>query len=85
MCDITSCSFFFFSIWSAAYMNKPHSTGGVQNTPALETGGHPFVGPQPAMSTPVSELSRICSLVGMSQPDFSFVKTPQVRLVFCKS
>uniref|UniRef100_A0A8B9THX6 5'-3' exoribonuclease 1 n=1 Tax=Anas platyrhynchos TaxID=8839 RepID=A0A8B9THX6_ANAPL len=65
----------------AAYMNKPHSTGGVQNTPALETGGHPFVGPQPAMSTPVSELSRICSLVGMSQPDFSFVKTPQTMTV----
>uniref|UniRef100_A0A8C3BE66 5'-3' exoribonuclease 1 n=1 Tax=Cairina moschata TaxID=8855 RepID=A0A8C3BE66_CAIMO len=65
----------------SAYMNKPHSTGGVQNTPALETGGHPFVGPQPAMSTPVSELSRICSLVGMSQPDFSFVKTPQTMTV----
>uniref|UniRef100_A0A8B9C2A9 5'-3' exoribonuclease 1 n=1 Tax=Anser brachyrhynchus TaxID=132585 RepID=A0A8B9C2A9_9AVES len=65
----------------AAYMNKPHSTGGAQNTPALETGGHPFAGPQPAMSTPVSELSRICSLVGMSQPDFSFVKTPQTMTV----
>lgn len=65
-------------------MSNPHSTGGPQSIPALETGGHPFVGPQPTLSTPVSELSRICSLVGMSQPDFSFVKTPQVKLVFCK-
>uniref|UniRef100_A0A8C2TG80 5'-3' exoribonuclease 1 n=1 Tax=Coturnix japonica TaxID=93934 RepID=A0A8C2TG80_COTJA len=65
----------------AAYMSNPHSTGGPQSTPALETGGHPFVGPQPTLSTPVSELSRICSLVGMSQPDFSFVKTPQTMTV----
>ncbi|XP_074887854.1 5'-3' exoribonuclease 1 isoform X10 [Buteo buteo] len=64
----------------AAYMNKPHSTGGPQNTAPLETGGHPFACPQPALST-VSELSRICSLVGMSQPDFSFLKTPQTMTV----
>uniref|UniRef100_A0A672V840 5'-3' exoribonuclease 1 n=1 Tax=Strigops habroptila TaxID=2489341 RepID=A0A672V840_STRHB len=64
----------------AAYMNKPHSTGGPQNTPALETGGHPFACPQPALST-VAELCRICSLVGMSQPDFSFLKTPQTMTV----
>ncbi|XP_039413261.1 5'-3' exoribonuclease 1 isoform X1 [Corvus cornix cornix] len=63
----------------AAYMNK-HSPGGPQNTPAIETGGHPFVCPQPALST-VSELSRICSLLGMSQPDFSFLKTPQTMTV----
>ncbi|XP_042734269.1 5'-3' exoribonuclease 1 isoform X1 [Lagopus leucura] len=65
----------------AAFMNNPHSTGGPQSTPALETGGHPFVGQQSTLSTPVSELSRICSLVGMSQPDFSFVKTPQTMTV----
>uniref|UniRef100_A0A803V1L2 5'-3' exoribonuclease 1 n=1 Tax=Ficedula albicollis TaxID=59894 RepID=A0A803V1L2_FICAL len=63
----------------AAYMNK-HSPGGPQNTPAIETGGHPFTCPQPALST-VSELSRICSLLGMSQPDFSFLKTPQTMTV----
>lgn len=82
ICDTVLLFFFFLS---AAYMNNPHSTGGPQSTPALGTGGHPFVGPQPTLSTPVSELSRICSLVGMSQPDFSFIKTPQVKLVFCKS
>uniref|UniRef100_A0A8B9GLE6 5'-3' exoribonuclease 1 n=1 Tax=Amazona collaria TaxID=241587 RepID=A0A8B9GLE6_9PSIT len=64
----------------AAYMNKPHSTGGPQNTPALEAGGHPFACPQPALST-VAELCRVCSLVGMSQPDFSFLKTPQTMTV----
>uniref|UniRef100_A0A8C0UXA7 5'-3' exoribonuclease 1 n=1 Tax=Cyanistes caeruleus TaxID=156563 RepID=A0A8C0UXA7_CYACU len=63
----------------AAYMNK-HSPGGPQNTPAIETGGHPFTCPQPALST-VSELSRICSLLGMAQPDFSFLKTPQTMTV----
>jgi len=76
--------FFFFLLMSAAYMNKPRSTGGPQNAPMLETGGHPFACPQPALST-VSELSRICSLVGMSQPDFSFLKTPQVKSFLCKS
>ncbi|KAF4801807.1 5'-3' exoribonuclease 1 isoform X4 [Turdus rufiventris] len=63
----------------AAYMNK-HSPGGPQNTPVMETGGHPFTCPQPALST-VSELSRVCSLLGMSQPDFSFLKTPQTMTV----
>uniref|UniRef100_A0A8C5NNQ2 5'-3' exoribonuclease 1 n=1 Tax=Junco hyemalis TaxID=40217 RepID=A0A8C5NNQ2_JUNHY len=41
---------------------------------------HPFPCPQPALST-VSELSRVCSLLGMSQPDFSFLKTPQTMTV----
>lgn len=75
--EILVIQLFFFSLLSAAYMNK-HSPGGPQNTPAIETGGHPFPCPQPALST-VSELSRICSLLGMSQPDFSFLKTPQVK------
>uniref|UniRef100_A0A8C3LLH9 5'-3' exoribonuclease 1 n=1 Tax=Chrysolophus pictus TaxID=9089 RepID=A0A8C3LLH9_CHRPC len=78
-CHGTALHFFF--LLTAAYMNNPHSTGGPQSTPALETGGHPFVGQQSTLSTPVSELSRICSLVGMSQPDFSFVKTPQTMTV----
>nr|XP_042703020.1 5'-3' exoribonuclease 1-like isoform X4 [Chrysemys picta bellii] len=65
----------------AAYMNKPHSVGGPHNAQVLETGGHPLLGPQSALSTPVSELSRICSLVGMPQPDFSFLRTPQTMTV----
>uniref|UniRef100_A0A8C4PH68 5'-3' exoribonuclease 1 n=1 Tax=Equus asinus asinus TaxID=83772 RepID=A0A8C4PH68_EQUAS len=35
----------------------------------------------PPVSTPVTELSRICSLVGMPQPDFSFLRTPQTMTV----
>ncbi|KYO33908.1 5'-3' exoribonuclease 1 isoform X1 [Alligator mississippiensis] len=62
----------------AAYMNKPYNIRGPQNPQVLDAGGHPFLGPQ---STPVSELSRICSLVGMSQPDFSFLRTPQTMMV----
>ncbi|XP_062988229.1 5'-3' exoribonuclease 1 isoform X2 [Elgaria multicarinata webbii] len=62
-----------------AFMNKSPSTGGSQ---AMETGGHPLLGPPPnPLSTPVSELSRICSLVGMLQPDFSFLRTPQTMTV----
>uniref|UniRef100_A0A8C0GQM8 5'-3' exoribonuclease 1 n=1 Tax=Chelonoidis abingdonii TaxID=106734 RepID=A0A8C0GQM8_CHEAB len=65
----------------AAYMNKPHGVGSLHNAQTLETGGHPLFGPQSALSTPVSELSRICSLVGMPQPDFSFLRTPQTMTV----
>lgn len=83
MNEIIVIQFLFFPLLSAAYMNK-HSPGGPQNTPATESGGHPFTCPQPALST-VSELSRVCSLLGMSQPDFSFLKTPQVKCFFCKS
>ncbi|KAM9378407.1 5'-3' exoribonuclease 1-like [Phaethornis superciliosus] len=60
----------------AAYINKVNASGAPQNSSALEIEGRPFGCPQPALST-VSELSRICSLVGMSQPDFSFLRTPQ--------
>uniref|UniRef100_A0A8D0GUT3 Uncharacterized protein n=1 Tax=Sphenodon punctatus TaxID=8508 RepID=A0A8D0GUT3_SPHPU len=65
----------------AAYINKTPSPGGLQNAHVLEAGGHPLLGPQSGLSTPVSELSRICSLVGMPQPDFSFLRTPQAMTV----
>ncbi|XP_053162862.1 5'-3' exoribonuclease 1 isoform X2 [Hemicordylus capensis] len=65
----------------AAFMNKSPSTSGSQNTQAMEPGSHPVIGPPSSLSTPVSELSRICSLVGMLQPDFSFLRTPQTMTV----
>ncbi|XP_054839659.1 5'-3' exoribonuclease 1 isoform X2 [Eublepharis macularius] len=65
----------------AAFMNKSPATGGPQNTQAMEAGGYPPYGPPNSLSTPVSELSRICSLVGMLQPDFSFLRTPQTMTV----
>nr|XP_020648282.1 5'-3' exoribonuclease 1 isoform X1 [Pogona vitticeps] len=65
----------------AAFMSKSPSTGGSQNTQAVETGGQPLLGPSNPLSTPVAELSRICSLIGMLQPDFSFLRTPQTMTV----
>ncbi|XP_044288700.1 5'-3' exoribonuclease 1 isoform X3 [Varanus komodoensis] len=65
----------------AAFMNKSVSTGGSQNTQIMETGGHPLLGQPNPLSTPVSELSRTCSLVGMLQPEFSFFRTPQTMTV----
>ncbi|XP_077204888.1 5'-3' exoribonuclease 1 isoform X3 [Paroedura picta] len=65
----------------AAFMNKSPLSGGPQNTHAMEAGGHPLFGSPGSLSTPVSELSRICSLVGMLQPEFSFLITPQTMTV----
>ncbi|XP_048361506.1 5'-3' exoribonuclease 1-like [Sphaerodactylus townsendi] len=65
----------------AAFMNKSPISGGPQNTQAMEAGGHPLFGPPGSLSTPVSELSRICSLVGMLQPEFSFLRTVQTMTV----
>ncbi|XP_042312983.1 5'-3' exoribonuclease 1 isoform X2 [Sceloporus undulatus] len=65
----------------AAFMSKSPGTGGSQNTQAIETGSHPLHGLPNSLSTPVSELSRICSLVGMLPPDFSFLRTPQTMTV----
>uniref|UniRef100_A0A8C0GMW3 5'-3' exoribonuclease 1 n=1 Tax=Chelonoidis abingdonii TaxID=106734 RepID=A0A8C0GMW3_CHEAB len=78
---LTDTIFFLTFFFIAAYMNKPHGVGSLHNAQTLETGGHPLFGPQSALSTPVSELSRICSLVGMPQPDFSFLRTPQTMTV----
>ncbi|KAL7990884.1 hypothetical protein Chor_014314 [Crotalus horridus] len=59
------------------FMNKSN-IGGSQNIQAMGKGSHPLLG---TVSTAVSELSRICSLVGMLQPDFSFLRTPQTMTV----
>ncbi|XP_063162715.1 5'-3' exoribonuclease 1 isoform X1 [Candoia aspera] len=63
-----------------AFMSKSN-TGGSQNIQAMEIGSHPPLGTTNSVSTAVSELSRICSLVGMLQPDFSFLRTPQTMTV----
>ncbi|KAL6038203.1 hypothetical protein STEG23_030971, partial [Scotinomys teguina] len=57
------------------FMNKPHGTSEYQNIPSLDSVCWPS--PIPPVSTPVTELARICSLVGMPQPDFSFLRTTQ--------
>lgn len=61
------------------HMNKPHGTNEFQNVASVDSVCWP--GQMPPVSTPVTELSRICSLVGMPQPDFSFLRTTQTMTV----
>ncbi|XP_069419543.1 5'-3' exoribonuclease 1 isoform X1 [Ovis canadensis] len=63
-----------------SYMNKPHSASEYHNVQSMDSVCWP-AGQIPPVSTPVTELSRICSLVGMPQPDFSFLRTPQTMTV----
>ncbi|XP_028614807.1 5'-3' exoribonuclease 1 [Grammomys surdaster] len=63
----------------ACHMNKPHATNEYQNVASVDSVCWP--GQMPPVSTPVTELSRICSLVGMPQPDFSFLRTTQTMTV----
>lgn len=60
----------------APYMNKPHSASEYHGIPSVDSMCWPVPVP-----TPVTELGRICSLVGMPQPDFSFLRTPQTMTV----
>ncbi|KAG8511433.1 5'-3' exoribonuclease 1, partial [Galemys pyrenaicus] len=64
-----------------SYMNKPHSASEYHNVQSMDNVCWPAPSQIPPMSTPVTELSRICSLVGMLQPDFSFLRTPQTMTV----
>ncbi|XP_063662361.1 5'-3' exoribonuclease 1 isoform X9 [Pan troglodytes] len=65
----------------ASYMNKPHSANEYHNVQSMDNMCWPAPSQIPPVSTPVTELSRICSLVGMPQPDFSFLRTPQTMTV----
>ncbi|XP_008065493.1 5'-3' exoribonuclease 1 [Carlito syrichta] len=65
----------------ASYMNKPHSANEYHNVLSVDNVCWPAPNQIPPVSTPVTELSRICSLVGMPQPDFSFLRTPQTMTV----
>lgn len=64
-----------------SYTNKPHSASEYHNVQSLDSMCWPALSQIPPVSTPVTELSRICSLVGMPQPDFSFLRTPQTMTV----
>ncbi|XP_066455607.1 5'-3' exoribonuclease 1 isoform X2 [Eleutherodactylus coqui] len=67
----------------AAHMNRPHGTGPPFHAPNPELLRPPLL-TQP-LTTPlvpaVSELFRICSLVGMHPPEFSLLRTPQALTV----
>ncbi|XP_023071113.1 5'-3' exoribonuclease 1 isoform X2 [Piliocolobus tephrosceles] len=65
----------------ASYVNKPHSAHEYHNVQSMDNVCWPAPSQIPPVSTPVTELSRICSLVGMPQPDFSFLRTPQTMTV----
>nr|XP_010594276.1 5'-3' exoribonuclease 1 isoform X2 [Loxodonta africana] len=65
----------------ASYMNKSHSANEYHNVQSMDNMCWPTPSQMPPVSTPVTELSRICSLVGMPQPDFSFLRTPQTMTV----
>ncbi|KAF6385731.1 5'-3' exoribonuclease 1 [Rhinolophus ferrumequinum] len=64
-----------------SYVNRPHSAGEYHSAQPLDSVCWPAPSHAPPMSTPGTELSRICSLVGMPQPDFSFLRTPQTMTV----
>ncbi|XP_043926953.1 5'-3' exoribonuclease 1 [Protopterus annectens] len=65
----------------AAHINKPQSAGVSPTAQSSEVLGHPVIVQQPPMSTPVSELSRICVAAGSPQPEYSFLRTPQGMMV----
>ncbi|XP_008264500.2 5'-3' exoribonuclease 1 isoform X2 [Oryctolagus cuniculus] len=65
----------------SSYMNKPHSVNEYHNVQSMDNVCWPAPSQIPPLSTPVTELCRICSLVGMPQPDFSFLRTPQTMTV----
>ncbi|XP_012502897.1 PREDICTED: 5'-3' exoribonuclease 1 isoform X2 [Propithecus coquereli] len=65
----------------ASYVNHPHSANEYHNVQSMDSVCWPAPSQIPPLSTPVTELSRICSLAGMPQPDFSFLRTPQTMTV----
>ncbi|KAM4693486.1 5'-3' exoribonuclease 1 isoform 2-T2 [Discoglossus pictus] len=65
----------------AAHMNRHQGAGPHFGAPNPELLRSPLLSQPPPLSTPVSELTRICSLVGMHPPEFSFLRTPQALTV----
>ncbi|XP_066564955.1 5'-3' exoribonuclease 1 isoform X2 [Amia ocellicauda] len=61
----------------AAHINKPHIPGIVQEGQGSNMLGQALLPPQPLIPTVASELSRICLGIGMSVPEFAFLRTPQ--------
>ncbi|KAK2489609.1 hypothetical protein MC885_010698 [Smutsia gigantea] len=62
-------------------MNKTHSASEYHDAQSMDSACRPAPSQLSPVSTPVTELSRICSLVGMPRPDFSFLRTPQTMTV----
>ncbi|ELK34946.1 5'-3' exoribonuclease 1 [Myotis davidii] len=64
-----------------SYVNKPQSASEYHHVRSIDNVCWPASSQIPPVSTPVTELSKICSLIGMPQPDFSFLRTPQTMIV----
>ncbi|XP_008156797.2 5'-3' exoribonuclease 1 [Eptesicus fuscus] len=64
-----------------SYVNKPQSASEYHHVQSINNVCWPASSQIPPVSTPVTELSKICSLIGMPQPDFSFLRTPQTMIV----
>ncbi|KAM5279114.1 5'-3' exoribonuclease 1 isoform 4-T4 [Hipposideros larvatus] len=64
-----------------SYISRPHSAGEHRSAQPPDSVCWSAPSHAPPVATPVTELSRICSLVGMPQPDFSFLRTPQTMTV----
>ncbi|KAM6224640.1 5'-3' exoribonuclease 1 isoform 2-T2 [Rhynchocyon petersi] len=62
---------------SSSHGNKSHSVNECHNVQSMDN----TCWPPSSQITPVTELSRICSLTGMPQPDFTFLRTPQTMTV----
>lgn len=63
------------------HANKPHSAAEYHHVQSVENVCWPTPSQVPPVSTSVTELSRICSLIGLPQPDFSFLRTPQTMTI----
>ncbi|MGH0119839.1 UNVERIFIED_CONTAM: hypothetical protein FKN15_043272 [Acipenser sinensis] len=61
----------------AAHINTPHVAGAPQHGQGSETSVQHHGPPQPPVPTVVTELSRVCASLGMSQPEFGYLRTPQ--------
>ncbi|XP_023568734.1 5'-3' exoribonuclease 1 isoform X2 [Octodon degus] len=65
----------------APYLSKPHSASEFHSMPPMDSVCWPVPGQIHPVSTPVTELARVCALVGMPQPDFSFLRTAQTMTI----
>ncbi|XP_063298575.1 5'-3' exoribonuclease 1 isoform X1 [Pelobates fuscus] len=61
----------------AVRLTRPLGPGQCFNAPNQELLRPPLLPQPPPLGTPVSELTRICTTVGMLPPEFSYLRTPQ--------
>ncbi|KAM8952222.1 5'-3' exoribonuclease 1 isoform 2-T2 [Pelodytes ibericus] len=65
----------------AVHITRPLGPGPCFSAPNQELLRQPLLPQPPPLGTPVSELARICTAVGVHPPEFSFLRTPQALTV----